>query len=177
MNTPGREHGPAPWRTAGAAEPERYARRGRACDDGKTGRSGGIFRHNRGLLITLIDLIVVTMLFVIFILVIRPLSDRVTVGGYQADVTVERSNGDLWIRTTVQLRSSLFGGVAVPEDAFQPIVTLSAGGLESVDLAPPGDSPRIIELRIPAERAEDRDELAVTIRIGDEEAVHTVSLR
>jgi hypothetical protein len=177
MSSPGREHGPAPWRTPEAADPEHYSRRGPGCDDEPGGRTGGIFRNNRGLVITLVDLVVVTMLFVIFILVIRPLSDRVTVGAYQAEVAVERSEGDLWIRATVQVRSSLFGGVTVPDDPMQPIVTVSARGLETADLAPPGDSPRTIALRIPADRIGDREELAVTITIGDEAAVHTVSLR
>lgn len=177
MSAPGREHGPAPWRTPEAAEPEHYSRRGRGCDDEQSGRTGGIFRNNRGLVITLIDLIVVTMLFVIFILVIRPLSDRVTVGAYQAEVAVERSGGDVWIRATVQARSSLFGGVEAPDEPFQPIVTVRARGLEAADLAPPGDSLRTVELRIPADRVGEGEELAVTIRIGDEEAEHTVSLR
>ena len=178
MNTPGREHGPAPWRTTGAAEPEHYAGRPRDCDTEEHSRSGGVFRHNRGLVITLIDLVVVTMLFIIFIVVIRPLSDRVTIGAYQADVAVERLDGDLVIRTTVQRRSSLFGGRVTQDDSpLQPIVTVRARGLETADLAPPGDSLRTIELRLPVDRLGDREDLSLTIRIGDEEKVHTVSLR
>jgi len=174
MEKPGRTHGPAPWRTTGAAEPEHYARHLREAD---TGGRGGVFRHNRGLVITLIDLVVVSMLFVIFVVVIRPLSDRVTIGAYQAELAVEASDGDLYVRATVQQRSTLFGGTESPDGPFQPIVTMTALDAETADLAPPDGMQRTLELRIPEADDDEREQLTVTIRVGDEEAVHTVTIR
>lgn len=166
--------GPAPWRNDRDTEPVRYG--GRSNDGCETEKAGkGIFRNNRGLLITLIDLGFVAILLVVYLVILRPLADRVTIEPYVIDLEATQENETVVIIGTIYVSNSVFRpSPELPRE--QPIVTLSAGGGSVSDLAPKRDAERTLFLEIPYSHTFE-DKIEVEIAIGDEGGTQVLELR
>ena len=168
------EPGPTPWRNDGDTEPIRYG--GRTDDDcGTENVRKGIFRNNRGLLITLIDLCFVSVLLVVYAVILRPLADRVTIEPYVIDLeATEDGETVVIIGTTSVLRPVFRPSPELPRE--RPIVTLSAGGGSVSDLAPNRGAERTMLLEIPLSAVADA-KIEIEATIGDETGTQVLELR
>lgn len=168
--TPPRRPEKTPWRDSNASDlvfhydrSEREAMRTRVW----TPPSGGFLRRNRSLAILLIDAVIVVGLFLLFLFVILPMQRRVTLAGYQVTVDAIAFAEEIVVRARV-----------VPVDSAdrtdQPIITVSAAGLETADLAPRGDTTRTVRLNVPRTANEVSDALDVAVAIDGD--THTFSV-
>ncbi|MFP4153504.1 MAG: hypothetical protein ACLFSV_11720 [Alkalispirochaeta sp.] len=178
----------APWRDHGTSEPVYYTERpgftgspGAAESEECRPRRGGIFRGNRGLIITLIDIVFVTLLFIIFVLFLRPLSNRVVIDPYRVDLAAERIDEAVVVRATVAHRERSAGSSENGENAGdrnpQPVVTVVAGGHPSRDLAPRPGGRRAIELIVPGADPDETDAIVVTVSIDGTEREQRIEVR
>jgi hypothetical protein len=163
--------GPTPWKGHESVKPvfhydreEREATRQRIWEP----PSGGFFRRNRGLTLTIIDLVIVLMLFVIVMFVVVPLQTRARIDGYRLSGEVIHFDGELLVvLTVVDIVGEDREGVVVDN-----VVYLTVSEMESLDLVPEPGGSRTIRLRIPVEEAIpelSRNDLPVKVRIGSEE--------
>jgi hypothetical protein len=134
------------------------------------------------LIITLIDIVFVTLLFILFVLFLRPLSDRVWIEPYRVDLSAERAEAEIIVRGTVLYRDRSDreredqngeGGI---RGQFQPIVSITAGGVSARDLAPAPGGRRTIELVVPS-GTDGGDTLTVTVSIEETERTQRVEVR
>jgi hypothetical protein len=166
-----RPEGPTPWKGHESSRPvfhynreEREATRQRIWEP----PIGGFFRRNRGLTLTIIDLVIVLMLFVIVMFVVVPLQSRGRIDGYRLTGEVVHFDDELLVLLTVADTAGESRD-AIPADN---VVTLVVAGSEALDLVPEQGGSRTIRLRIPIEDAVselNRSDLPVTVRIGDDE--------
>jgi len=186
MNSPGSGDSTprrAPWRDHGVSDPVYYTGRpGTGGGEECRPRRAGILRGNRGLIITLIDIVFVTLLFILFVLFLRPLSNRVWIEPYRVDLSAERIDGNIIVRGTVQYRGRsdrerLNGdGAGEFDGQFQPIVSITAGGVSSRDLAPSPGGRRTIELVVPP-GTDDQDALVIAVSIDGTEREQQIEVR
>lgn len=163
--------GPTPWKGHESARPvfhynreEREATRQRVWE----APTGGFFRRNRGLTLTIIDLVIVLMLFVIVMFVVVPLQSRGRIDGYRLAGEVVHFDGELLVVLTVKDGS----GDDRDAEPVDNVVSLSVAQVEALDLVPEPGGTRTIRLRIPVDDAAaelSRNDLPVTVRIGGEE--------
>jgi hypothetical protein len=163
--------GPTPWKGHESARPvfhynreEREATRQRIWEP----PTGGFFRRNRGLTLTIIDLAIVVMLFVIIMFVVVPLQSRGRIDGYRLTGEAIHFDEELLVVLTV---TDLAGEnrESLPENN---VVTLAVAEAEALDLVPEPGGTRTVRLRIPVEAAVSevrRNDLPVTVLIGREE--------
>lgn len=171
--------GRAPWRAPESSDPVRYSSdrdgsSGTDCEDSSRRRSG-IFRNNRGLMITLIDVLFVTVLFIVYLVVMRPLSDSVSIPPYRVSISSETVSEGLRVRGVVTHRSSVF----FPGDqdqVQQPIVTFTVLDQSIADLAPAPSRSRTLDVIVPAESVARREQLVVTVEIGENTGTYELRL-
>lgn len=166
--------GPAPWRNDHDTEPVRYGKRSTEdCETDSARR--GVFRNNRGLLITLIDLGFVAILLVLYLAILRPMADRVMIDPYIIDLEASREGNTAIIIGTISVANPVFGPSPVlpPE---QPIVTLTAGNGSVSDLAPKRDTDRTLLLEIPYSTTSE-GKIEVEVNLGGKRGVQVIELR
>lgn len=131
---------------------------------------GPLLRRSRSLALLLIDAVIVTALFGIYIIFLRPMADRVELAGYAADPETAIVASDFVI--SVELRPT--ADAQLPP----PLATLRAAGGELVDLAPRPGTTRALRLRVPIAEAEGsvdpEGRVPVFLSVGDES--HTFAL-
>jgi len=176
------EHpGPAPWRTGETAEPVIYSRTRESNET--TGKRGGVFRGNRGLMITLIDIVVVTLLFIIFYTLLLPLSRNVSIEPYVMEIDHTLDENVLEISVLINHRTpGIFSKpLSTSSNLIQPVVTVRAGNVSVADLAPREGQQRKLVFQVPLSATEGIDgksrQLDLAFQIGDETKTHRIDLR
>lgn len=129
--------------------------------------SGGFFRRNKALTLTLIDVIVVLVLFAIVMFVVGPLSSRGMVGDYRLSLEAIHFDGEILVAVTVT--DTEFGERSAP--ASENVITVRVGEASVSDLVPSLSPERTIRLRtrLEAVRSNLRDDtLTVEVYWGDQ---------
>lgn len=166
---------PTPWRreqTRSGAEgahfhynrAEREATRQRVW----TPPTGGFFRRNRALTLTLIDVVVILVLFAIVMFVVGPLSSRASFGGYAVSAEALYFDDEILVAVTVT-DTETDARIATPRDR---VVTVRLGEERVADLVPTMSASRTIRLRAPLESARSSlrgDTLTVMVKLGERE--------
>ncbi len=176
------EHrGPAPWRSGNVEEPHMYSRGPRTNND-QTKVKTHIFRGNRGLMITLIDIVVVTILFIVFYTLLLPLSGGVTIQPYRLEIEHIVAEETVEISVLIRHRPpGLFSMPAEQSPPGQPIVTLRAGNASIADLAPREGEHRYMVLAVPLssipDAARETGTVELILQIRDEVRRYRIDLR
>ncbi|MEX2445287.1 MAG: hypothetical protein WD492_16940 [Alkalispirochaeta sp.] len=158
-----------PWRsTSSGAAHYHYNREEREASRQRvwTPPSGGFFRRNRALTLTLIDVIVVLVLFAIVMFVVGPLSSRASLGDYRVSAEAVHFDGEILVAVTVtdpqfEERSGPPPGSAI---------TVRVGENEVSDLVPSLSAQRTIRLRTSLEAVRPSlrgNTLPVHVRLGE----------
>jgi len=185
-----RRHGPSPWKTGTDGKPVIYGRAGPYDHHEVKPPRTRIFRGNRGLIITLIDVVVVAVLMFIFYTLLLPLSETVSVPPYRLDIDSEYTDSSVDVVVTVHHRPPGIFSASPKNDEMdrpkQPIVTVRAGEYRVSDLAPLEGERRRMVLSVPLSESERgsnvgddiaHDRLLLTLQVGVEERSYTVKLR
>ncbi|MFW5694399.1 MAG: hypothetical protein ACOCYB_04475 [Alkalispirochaeta sp.] len=162
---------PTPWRGSGSESvhfhynrAEREATRRRVW----TPPTGGFFRRNRALTLTLIDVVVIIVLFAIVMFVVGPMSSRASLGDYVVSAEAVSFDQEILVAVTV-IDSEADSPAGTPSD---DVVTVRVGDADVSDLAPSISDRRTIRLRtaLDAVRPSLRgDTLMVEVQIGNRE--------
>ncbi|MCG8478386.1 MAG: hypothetical protein MI724_04760 [Spirochaetales bacterium] len=174
---------PTPWRSAEGERPtfhydraEREAMRQRIWE----APTGNFFRRNRGLTLTLIDLVFVIALFGIFVFVLRPMAGRVRIDRYRVEAEALHFDGEVLV--SVSVTDTRYGrgggddGGSTRNGPADNLVTVHIAGASESDLLPTLSPVRTIRFRLPVDDApiDGGDEATLPIRVeigGDERTV------
>lgn len=164
------ELGPTPWRGHASVGPQFNYRREEREAQRQTAREtprGGFFRRNRGLTLTIIDLVIVAALFAIVTFVVLPLQSRGRIGSYRLRAEA------VWVDGAVLATVQVIDGDFSDRDGPPPsqVVELRAGSRSSSDLVPMLNPTRLMRLRVSPSEAGDAlqdDSIRLDVRIGDE---------
>ncbi|MFO8042708.1 MAG: hypothetical protein R6U25_05875 [Alkalispirochaeta sp.] len=160
-----------PWRTSSPESShyhynreEREASRQRVW----TPPTGGFFRRNRALTLTLIDVVVVLILFAIVMFVVGPMASRGTLGDYR--ISVEAIHFDEEILVAVTVTDIEFEARSAPPT--DSVIRVQVGQESVSDLVPTLTQERTVRLRTSLESVRSvlrRNTLPVTVSLGEEE--------
>lgn len=129
--------------------------------------TGGFFRRNKALTLTLIDVIVVLVLFAVVMFVVGPLSSRGTLGEYRLSLEAIHFDGELLVAVTVT--DTEFGERSGP--VSENVITVQLGEDAVSDLVPSLSPERTIRLRTTLEAARSNlrgDTLTVKVSLGEQ---------
>lgn len=135
-----------PWKRAESLEelPYHYNRQEREAQrlSPDAGPSGGFFRRNRALTLIILDVFIVVILFIIYLVFLRPMEGEYRVAGYRFRVETFVVDDDILV--AVDLRA--------PRDATgQPVVVVRVDNREVRDLAPRAGEDRRVVIAVPRE--------------------------
>lgn len=160
---------PTPWRGTNEAVTFHYDRSEREALRQRVWEAptGGFFRRNRGLTLTIIDVVIVLILLVVFLVVLAPLAQRTTVAGYRVRGEALLYDGELLVTATVHAaQEPPPSGDDEPIAPAENLVELQIGEQTVTDLLPTGDRERILRFRAPlADLADVLDDQALPVRI------------
>ena len=171
---------PTPWRAADGERltfhydrAERESMRQRIWE----APTGNFFRRNRGLTLTLIDLVFVIALFGIFVFVIRPMAGRVRIDRYRVEAEALHFDGEVLVSVSItDTRYDRRDGASspgAPPDTSDNLVTVHLADRSESDLLPTLSAVRTIRFRFPAEEVpiDGGDEATLSRRVvlGGEE--------
>ncbi len=180
------EHGPerpTPWRGADGERltfhydrAEREAMRQRIWE----APTGNFFRRNRGLTLTLIDLVFVIALFGIFVFILRPMTGRVRIDRYRVEAEALHFDGEVLVSVSVTDtrygRGDERGSDSTsnePPGGAENLVTVRVIDMSESDLLPTLSPVRTIRFRLPVEDVpmyeDDEAALLIHVEIGEEE--------
>lgn len=158
-----------PWRsTSSASTHYHYNREEREASRQRiwTPPSGGFFRRNRALTLTLIDVIVVLVLFAIVMFVVGPMAARGTLGDYRLSVEAIHFDGEILVAVTVT--DTEFGERSSPPT--ESVIMVRVGQESVSDLVPTLSQERTLRLRTSLESARSTlrgDTLPVHVSLGE----------
>lgn len=170
-STPWRGHrGAAETGSGGEASHFHYSREEREASRQRvwTPPTGGFFRRNRALTLTLIDVVVIVVLFVIVMFVVGPLSSRASLGGYALSAEALSFDDELLVAVTVT-DTEAEARSGAPADN---VITVRVGEERVSDLVPSVSTSRTIRLRTPLDTVRSSlqgDTLTVVVELGDQE--------
>lgn len=165
----------APWRSTGASDLVYYTDRETAPGCDSDSEKKGVFRNNRGLVITLIDLLFVTVLFIVYLVFLRPMADQLSLGGYTIDFELVQQGESVTVIGEVERARSAFGADPPPQRE-QPIITMRANGKSISDLVAPDGKKRIISIVL-EEYSNSEGVITVEVEIEGEIASKGLRLR
>ncbi len=128
--------------------------------------TGGFFRRNRALTLTLIDVVVILVLFAIVMFVVGPLSSRASLGAYAVSAEALYFDDEILVAVTVTDTET----EARADPPGDSVVTVRVGEERVADLVPTMAASRTIRLRIPLESARSSlrgDTLTVGVELGE----------
>lgn len=170
--------GPTPWRGHPSVGPQFHYRRAEREEQQQRSTPslhGGFFRRNRGLTLTIIDLVIVAALFAIVTFVVLPLQARGRIGPYRLQAEA------VWVGdavlTTVEVRDGDFGDRDAPPPS--QVVQIRAGGQSASDLVPMLAPSRLIRMRLEPEQVVEAlqgNDLRLEVIIGGESVELSTSI-
>ena len=181
---------PTPWRAANGERltfhydrAEREAMRQRIWE----APTGNFFRRNRGLTLTLIDLVFVIALFGIFVFVIRPMAGRARIDHYRVEAEALHFDGEVLVSVSItdtrygrRDAEDAHGAPGAPSAAVDNLVTVHIAGRSESDLLPTLSAVRTIRFRLTVEEVPtdgaDGVTLPVRVEIGERERTMRVEV-
>ncbi len=132
-------------------------------------------------MITLIDVVIVAIIFVIFYTILEPLSQAVVIAPYRVTIDSRMEERALIVEAVVHHRKPTIFSTATddPGELMQPVVTigLDDGEPSISDLAPREGERRRMELVVAREHIENMELFSLNVQIGNERRVYIVDLR
>lgn len=111
----------------------------------RTEESGGrAFRHNRGLLITLLDLIVILIMFVLYVVLVLPALGNQEIAGFRFSGRAFEYDGEVFVTVEITRTDRSTSDSAPPRGAESLVEVVFPDGATVTDVLPsPGSSVRV----------------------------------